>query len=204
VPKAPARKGSKAKPKAAPRKAKVAAKAAAKPRAALPAPVAAPVIVPQPARSPARLGEEMVQVQAKLSREPLSLIVARTDIVAGGVRIKALAPSVVRVARGQVVHVKHAYRLQEHSPEREEYRFLLKSNLAGHSPPPSLARHGDQWGVPEDINGYVQHEHKLTQPGTYALEFEVGAEYCVMGWSDTAVKALDRKDLKGRIDVVVS
>lgn len=204
MPKAPAKKVSKAKPKAAPRKAKAAPKSAAKRRTASPAPAAAPapVPVPQPARAPARLGEEMVQ--AKPSREPISLIVARTDIVAGGVRIKALAPSVVRVARGQVVHVKHAYRLQEHSPDREEYRFLLKSNLGGHSPPPSLARHGDQWGVPEDINGYVQHEHKLSQPGTYSLEFEVGAEYCVMGWSDTTVKALDRKDLKGRIDVVVS
>jgi len=193
VPKAPAKKAK----RAAPSKPKAKRTAAAKPRPAAAAPLAA---VPKPARVE-RLGEEMVQ--ARLSREPMSIVVARTEIVAGGVRIKAQGPSVVRVARGQVIHVKHAYRLQEHSPEREEYRFVLKTRLAGREHPPSLARHGDQWGVPEDINGYLQHEHVLSQSGTFKLDFDAAAEYCIMGWSDTAVQALDRKDLKGSIDLIV-
>jgi hypothetical protein len=147
-----------------------------------------------------RLGDD---VAPRLSREPVSIIVAKTDVVAGGVRIRASSPSVLRVAKGQVVHVKHAYRLQEHSPEREEYRFLLKSRLGGREHAPSLARLGDQWGIPEDISGYLQHEYALGQPGTHTLEFEVGSEYCVMGWGDTAVQALERKELKGAIDVIV-
>ncbi|MFA5945215.1 MAG: hypothetical protein WC876_12205, partial [Candidatus Thermoplasmatota archaeon] len=109
----------------------------------------------------------------------------------------------LRVAKGQVVHVKHAYRLQEHSPEKEEYRFLLKSKLAGREQPPKLARLGDQWGVPEDISGYLQQEYTCSQPGRYVLEFEVGAEYCIMDWGDTSVQAMDRKDLTGKIDIHV-
>ena len=157
---------------------------------------------PKPAPAPkGRLGEDLVK--APLSREPLSILIARSDVAGGAARIKAQAPGVLRVAPGQIIQVKHAYRLQEHSPEREEYRFLLKSRLDGRDHPPSLARLGDQWGVPEDISGYLQHEYKLTGAGTHTLEFEVGAEYCIMGWSDTTVQALDRKDLTGRIDIIV-
>jgi len=185
VPKAPA---NKAKPVAAKRNA---------PAPATPPPTPKPV---------GRLGDQSAPARGppKASRDPVSIVVARSDIVRGGVRIQAQAPNVVHVARGQVVHVKHAYRLQEDSPDREEYRFLLKSKLAGREPPPALARLGDQWGVPDDITGVLQHEHTLSQPGTFTLEFEAGAEYCVTGWKDTTVKALDRKDLTGRIDVVVS
>jgi hypothetical protein len=170
-------------------------------------PAAAPPVPPKPA-SLARLGDDLpsgaaAQAAPKLSREPVSIVVARTDIVAGGVRLKANAPSVLRVAKGQVVHVKHAYRLQEASPEKEEYRFLLKSALGGKPHAPSLARLGDQWGVPEDISGYLQHEYRMDRPGPVTLEFEAGAEYCVMGWGDSTVQALDRKDLSGKIDVVV-
>jgi hypothetical protein len=139
----------------------------------------------------------------KLSREPVSILVARTDIVAGTVRIRATAPPALRVAKGQVVHVKHAYRLQEHSPEREEYRFLLRSSLAGQEPPPKLARLGDQWGVPEDISGYLQQEFVLTKPGRHVLQFEVGSEYCVMAWGNTTVQALERQDLSGTVEILV-
>lgn len=150
-------------------------------------------------RSAGRLGDDGVP----LSREPRSLIVARTDIVAGKVRIVREAAA-LDVARGQLVHVKHPYRLQEHSGEREEYRFLLKTRLDGVDHPPSLARLGDQWGVPEDISGYLQHEYTFTRPGLHTIEFEVGAEYTVMAWGDTDVKHLDRKDLKGSVDVRVT
>lgn len=169
---------------------------------------AAPPTPPKPA-SLSRLGDDVAPAAGagspapKLSREPVSVVVARTDIVGGGVRVKPNAPTVLRVAKGQVVHVKHAYRLQEHSPEKEEYRFLLKSRLGGVEHAPSLARLGDQWGLPEDIGGYLQHEYTLSQPGRTTLEYEVGAEYCVMGWGDSTVQALDRKDLNGKVDIIV-
>jgi hypothetical protein len=181
-------------PKAAAKKAK------SKP---VPAKAAEPKATARPA--PSRLGDDlpMPGTAPKLSREPVTLIVGRTDIAAGKVRIKRMAPTVVRVAKGQVVHVKHAYRLQEHSEDREEYRFLLKSSLGGVAKPPALARLGDQWGVPEDIGGYLQQEYVCSAPGRHTLEFEVAAEYCVMGWKDTQVKELDREDLKGAIEIVV-
>ena len=160
---------------------------------------------PTPKSTPARLGDDVAAggPAPKLSREPVTLIVGKTDIAGGKVRIRGIAPTILRVARGQVVHVKHAYRLQEHSDEREEYRFLLKSSLGGKPHAPSLARLGDQWGIPEDISGYLQHEYTCSTPGRHTLEFEVGSEYCVMGWSDTDVKALDREELKGAIELVV-
>lgn len=167
---------------------------------------AAPAPAPPKPTPVGRLGDDVAPkpgTAVKFSREPLSVILARTDVVAGGVRIKALAPSSLRVARGQVIHIKHAYRLQENSPEREEYRFLLKSTLAGRQHQPSLARLGDQWGVPEDIGGYLQHEYTCNQPGRHVLEFEIGSEYCIMGWGDSTVQALDRKELKGKLDVFV-
>ena len=171
---------------------------AAKPAALQPKPQAAPVVAP----TPTRLGDDL-PAMAKLSREPLSIMLARTDIVGGKVRIRRMAPTVFRVARGQVVHVKHTYRLQEHSEEREEYRFLLKSSLGGKVHPPSLARLGDQWGVPEDISGYLQHEYTFATGGRHTLTFDVGAEYTVMDWGDTEVKALEREDLSGTIEIIV-
>jgi hypothetical protein len=180
--------------KAATKRAK--AKAEAEPR---------PAAVPR-TPTPQRLGDDIPFAGGpapKLSREPMAIIVARTDVVAGGVRLKSTGPSAVRVAKGQVVHVKHAYRLQEHSPEKEEYRFLLKSKLGGREQAPKLARLGDQWGIPEDISGYLQHEYTLAQPGRHVLEFEVGSEYCVMDWGDTSVQQMDRKDLAGKIDIIV-
>ncbi|HJQ93108.1 MAG TPA: hypothetical protein VJ874_02355 [Candidatus Thermoplasmatota archaeon] len=189
---------------------KAAAKGTSKPKATArgkkaPKPQPGPPVVPRTA-TPRRLGDDIPLAggaSPRLSREPVTILVARTDVVAGGVRIKSTGPSAVRVAKGQVVHVKHAYRLQEHSPEKEEYRFLLKSKVAGREQAPKLARLGDQWGVPEDISGYLQHEYTLAQPGRHVLEFEVGSEYCVMDWGDTTVQQMDRKDLAGKIDIIV-
>ncbi|MHB1260778.1 MAG: hypothetical protein ACYC2H_03595 [Thermoplasmatota archaeon] len=186
-------------PKKAP--AKRTTKAKAKPTARKAAEPRPPVVPKTP--TPERLGDAIPSAAPRLSREPVTLIVARTDVVAGGVRVKSTGPSAVRVAKGQVVHVKHAYRLQEHSPEKEEYRFLLKSKLGGVEQPAKLARLGDQWGVPEDISGYLQHEYTMDKPGRHVLEFEVGSEYCIMDWGDTSVQKLDRKDLNGKIDILV-
>ena len=173
--------------------------APAAPAPPVPAPPAPRAARPQPV---SRLGDDL-PAAAPLSREPMSLMVARTDVVTGKVRIRKLAPAVFRVARGQVVHVKHTYRLQEHSEEREEYRFLLRSALDGKAHAPSLARLGDQWGVPEDVSGYLQHEYRFATAGRFTLTFDVGAEYTVMEWGDTEVKSLEREDLSGTIEVVV-
>ena len=181
------------------------AKATKSKPAAKPAPKAAAPAKPERAARPAaaRLGDDLGGAAPRLSREPVSLIVARTDIVGGQVRMALNGKGGLTVARGQVVHVKHPYRLQEHSTEREEYRVLLKSSLDGKPHAPALARIGDQWGVPEDINGYLQHEYTFATPGLHTVEFEVGAEYCVMSWGKTEAQHLDRKDMKGRVDVVV-
>jgi hypothetical protein len=151
------------------------------------------------AKTTTRLGDDAPRLQ----REPVSVIVARSDIAGGKVRITSKLDGPLRVAKGQVLHVKHPYRIQEDSEDREEYRFLLRSSLAGEEHPPSLARIGDKWGVPEDVAGYLVHPYTCKKACRFTLEFEAGAEYCVMDWGETDVKALDRKDLKGTVDVVV-
>ncbi|MFA5945191.1 MAG: hypothetical protein WC876_12080, partial [Candidatus Thermoplasmatota archaeon] len=65
---------------------------------AKPVPATKKIVVPK-TPSPQRLGDGLSDAP-KLSREPVTLIVARTDVVAGGVRIKSTGPTALRVAKG--------------------------------------------------------------------------------------------------------
>ena len=152
----------------------------------------------------ARLGDETPAAAPRTAREPVNVIVAKSDIDGGKVHINLQKVGPVRAVRGQTLYVKHVYRLQEDSPEEEEYRFLLRSSLGGKEHSPSLARFGDVYAITDDVGGYLVHEYKLDKVGTHALEFSVGTEYVVMGWKDHAVKAMDRQELKGSIQVTVA
>lgn len=155
---------------------------------------------PVPASKPAaRLGDDLV---APRRGEPLNLIVGRSHIVGGGVRLELNAPATVRGVPGAKVLVKHAYRLQEDSPQREEYRFLLRSRLGNKEHAPSLARFGDVYGVPEDVGGFLVHEYVLPATGPVKLEVEVGAEYTVGSWKSVDVDEHQVKQAKAEILIV--
>lgn len=156
---------------------------------------------PAPSKpAPARLGADLAPPPRG---EPLNLIVARSHIVGGGVRLDVKAPPTVRGVPGGKLLVKHAYRLQEHSTEREEYRFLLRSRLGKKEHAPSLARYGDVFGVPEDIGGFLVHEYVLPATGPVTLEIEVGAEYTIGSWKSVDVDHHEIKQAKVEIQVLL-
>lgn len=158
----------------------------------------APKASSAPKPAPARLGGDLAP---PARGEPLNLIVARSHIVGGTVRVELQAPAVARGAPGGKLLVKHAYRLQEDSKEREEYRFLLRSRLGPKEHAPSLARYGDAYGVPEDIGGFLVHEYVLPAKGPVTLEFEVGAEYTIGSWKSVDVDHHEVKQLKAEIQI---
>lgn len=133
----------------------------------------------------ATLGDDLLPPLRK--GEPVNVVVARTDIVAGEIRLKSEAPQVVRGAPGAKLLVKHVYRLQEHSSEREEYRILLRSTLNGKEHAPSLGRFGDAYAMPDDYSGFLVHEYVLPASGVAQLSFEVAAEYTVGDWKSVRV-----------------
>lgn len=145
-----------------------------------------------------RLGDDLA---APRRGEPLNIVVARTNVVGGKVRFSVEAPEALRGTPGGKLLVKHVYRLQEHSPEREEYRVLLRSNLDDSEHAPSLARFGDNYAMPDDYSGFLVHEYQLPATGEAVLEFEVGAEYTIGSWKSTEVESHEMKTGKGTVRI---
>jgi hypothetical protein len=149
----------------------------------------------------ATLGDDILAPRRK--GEPVNLVVARTEVVAGQIRLKVEAPKTVRGGPGAKLLVKHVYRLQEHSTEREEYRVLLRSNLNGKEHPPSLGRFGDAYGLVDDYSGFLVHEYVLPASGEGTLSFEVAAEYTVGDWKDVRVDSHQVKRAVGDVKIVL-
>lgn len=149
-----------------------------------------------------RLGESLVPPQRK--GEPVNLVVARTDVVAGEVRMHVEAPKEIQARAGSKLLVKHVYRLQEDSSDEEEYRVLLRSNLGGKEHPPSLARFGDNFALIDDYSGFLVHEYTLSTKGETYLDFEVATEYTVGSWKTEEVSKHILKRGEGSVRVVVS
>jgi hypothetical protein len=148
----------------------------------------------------ATLGDDVLPPLRK--GEPVNVVVARTEVVAGQVRLKVEAPKTVRGAPGAKLLVKHVYRLQEHSKDREEYRVLLRSTFNGKEHPPSLARFGDAYGLTDDYSGFLMHEYVLPASGEGELSFEVAAEYTVGDWKEVQVDSHQIKRGSGDVKVV--
>lgn len=148
-----------------------------------------------------RLGEEML---APPRGEPVNLVVARSKVMAGKLTLTMEAPATLRAHPGSKLLVKHVYRLQEHSPDREEYRILLRSSLNGKEHAPSLARFGDNYAMPDDYSGFVVHEYQLPATGEAVLKFEVGAEYTVGSWKSQDVEVHEQAHHEGELRIRLS
>lgn len=149
----------------------------------------------------ARLGEDMLPPPRG---EPVNVIVARSKVMAGKLTLTVEAPAQLRAHPGSTLLVKHVYRLQEHSPEREEYRILLRSSLDGKAHAPSLARFGDNYAMPDDYAGFIVHEYQLPATGEAVLKFEVGAEYTVGSWKSQDVDVHEQRHQEGQIRIRLS
>lgn len=151
----------------------------------------------------ATLGDDMPASPARKG-EPVNLVVCRTDIVAGEVRLKVEAPREIQGKVGGKLLVKHVYRLQEDSKSQEEYRVLLRSKLGGKEHPPSLGRFGDNYALIDDYSGFLVHEYTLPGKGETYLDFEVAAEYTVGDWRSAQVERHIIKRGEGSVRVLVS
>jgi hypothetical protein len=147
----------------------------------------------------AMLGDDLMQVKRR--GEPVNIVLARTQVVGGKVTLKVEAPPKLRAAPGAKVLVKHVYRLQEGSTEREEYRILLRSRLNGKEHAPSLARFGDNYAMPDDYSGYLVHEYVLPTSGKVLLSFEVAAEYTIGSWKTEHVDSHEVRRGEGDIEI---
>lgn len=150
----------------------------------------------------ARLGESVASLPPPPKRgEPLNIVVARSKVAGGKLHLSVEAPKLLRGYPGAKVLVKHVYRLQEDTTEREEYRILLRSSLNGKEHPPSLARFGDSYALPDDHAGFVVHEHTLPASGEALLRFEVGAEYTVGSWKTEQVDVHEQEQRSGEVRI---
>ena len=152
-------------------------------------------------RSKTTLGDDFRAPPRK--GEPVNLVVARTQVVAGKVHLKVDVPKTIRGAPGAKLLVKHVYRLQEHSPDREEYRVLLRSTLNGKEHPPSLGRFGDAYAMPDDYAGFLVHEYVLPASGKAELAFEVAAEYTIGDWKSERVDTHQVKRAVGDVQILL-
>lgn len=150
----------------------------------------------------ASLGDDLVPGPALRKGEPVNVVVARSEVVAGQVRLKVEAPKVVRGAPGAKLLVKHVYRLQEGSPDREEYRILLRSTFNGKEHAPSLGRFGDAYAMPDDYSGFLVHEYVLPATGAGNLSFEVAVEYTVGDWKEVRVDTHQVRRAVGDVKIV--
>lgn len=144
------------------------------------------------------------ELDAPRKGEPLNIVVAHTEVVGGHVHLEVRAPARARAAPGAKLLVKHVYRLQESSKDREEYRILLKSVLNGKTHPPSIKRFGDNYALTDDYSGFVMHEYTLPQQGEALLEFDVAAEYTVGEWKSEQVDVNERRDGSGLVRIKIS
>ena len=152
-------------------------------------------------KSTPTLGDDLLPPLRK--GEPVNVVVARTQVVAGQVHLKVEAPQTVRGAPGAKLLVKHVYRLQEHSNDREEYRILLRSNLNGKEHAPSLGRFGDTYAMPDDYSGFLVHEYVLPASGKAELSFEVAAEYTIGDWKSERVDTHQVKRAVGDVKILL-
>ncbi|MEK6976635.1 MAG: hypothetical protein AABY18_09865 [Candidatus Thermoplasmatota archaeon] len=152
-------------------------------------------------KSKATLGDGLVAPLRK--GKPVNLVVARSEVVAGQIRLKVDAPKTIRGAPGAKLLVKHVYRLQEGSPDREEYRILLRSTLNGKEHAPSLGRFGDAYAMPDDYSGFLVHEYILPASGAVNLAFEVAAEYTIGDWKTETVDQHQIRRAEGDVKIVL-
>ncbi|HUR62536.1 MAG TPA: hypothetical protein VM286_09270 [Candidatus Thermoplasmatota archaeon] len=135
--------------------------------------------------------------------QEVRLVVARSLVAQGRIQLAVEAPPRIRLPFGALLLVRHAYALQEASPDRESYTFTLHAGIEGHEKERLVERISDRMGVDDDLEGFIQHRFRPRAPGTYHLDFDVEAEYVVGPWGSRKVQQQDRRVGAGRVTVVV-
>ena len=138
----------------------------------------------------------------KTKLQPSSVIVAESTIQ-GSVAMELAPPKTIELRAGQELHVHHVFKLNEASPEQEEYRFALEIRVGNVRKRPLLRRFGDRWGLPDSVQGTLTQTHRFDTPGTHTVTYEAFAEYCKFEWKTHEVHQWDTVKKAGTVKVVV-
>jgi hypothetical protein len=187
-------------------------KKSAKPKRSVRAPTVRAPTVKKPRRTtpqrsaPAREQDALPDSPApfpKTGRE-VPVVVARSLLNQGRVQVASQPVPRIQLRLGDLLLVRHAYELQESSPDKETYTFDLDARLGEHVQPRVTERIADRMGVEDDAAGFIQQRFRPRSRGTYELEFTAAAEYEVKPWGSGRLLTKERRAASGRITVVVS
>lgn len=131
-----------------------------------------------------------------MADEEVRVIVARARIEHSP-EIEAVAPQEIRVRANKPLRVQYLYHVDEASKAKEEWKFMLQSNVGESQKGPIRSRWGDRWAIPDRFWGTLEQTFRFEKPGTYAADFKVNAEYERGSWGkkENAVQA--RKEISG-------
>ncbi len=137
-----------------------------------------------------------------MAKEPIGVEVARAKIL-GRTVLEPVAPSDVRIPRGQPFELRLMYDLQEASAEKEQYVFEITSRVNDNAEQKKKVQYGDKWGLPQSVIGYVAQPYMLDQPGVYDVTFTARAEYAKRKWLSRGDADLDERVVTGRLKITV-
>ena len=117
--------------------------------------------------------------------------------------IEVVAPREIRVKANKPLRVQYLYHVEESSKAREEWKFMLQSNVGEHQKGPIQSKWADRWAIPDRFWGTLEQSFTFEKPGTYAADFKVNAEYEREPWGRKEGGFGARKQLNGNFVVRV-
>lgn len=131
-----------------------------------------------------------------MSEKDVRVVVARARIEHAP-EIQVVAPKEIRVRANEPLRVQYLYHVEEGSRGKEEWKFMLHSNIGEQQKGPIRSRWADRWGLTDRFWGSLEQTFRFETPGTYAANFQINAEYDRAGWSGKRESVESRKDLAG-------
>lgn len=130
------------------------------------------------------------------------VIIARARIE-NNPQIEVVAPREIRVKANKPLRIQYLYHVDESSKAKEEWRFMLQSNVGEHQKGPIQSKWADRWGLPDRFWGTLEQTFMFEKPGTYPADFKVNAEYDRASWGKKTDGFEARKELAGNFIVKV-
>lgn len=137
-----------------------------------------------------------------MADEEVRVIVARARIE-NAPQIELVVPKEIRVKANKPLRVQYLYHVDESSKSREEWRFLLQTNVGQQQKGPIRSKWADRWGLPDRFWGTLEQTFTFEKVGTYSADFKVNAEYDRESWAKKTEALEARKEVAGKFVVRV-
>lgn len=113
--------------------------------------------------------------------EPVALVGAEARF-SERLSVEQPAELVTEAAVGQEVRLLLRYRINEGSPEREQFRMRLESSIGGITPPAEERTHEDRLLLHDVWLGALTHTYRFDAPGAYTGTFRGLIDYHQRDW----------------------